>query len=424
MTSFYEEDRTSSQSVDTRSATSNRWDVYYAGRSHGSDRDSWHDQGWHDYDSSGWSGAHQGSAESGSQQPNFRENAKVPKYDGKTALRKYFRKLTLYEMNTNTPASKRAGKLIEEFTDAAWDAVETVDIGMFETEDGVERLKKHLVDELEPLEFTKIAELMQEFFDDFHRAGSQEATAYDTAFRAVYGRLKEVGCELPPLVKAYFFLKKANLDKDTRRAVLVGAGNSYEYERLRASLCAIVLKNSHHVARDEGTRGRFGRFQKGAQGVHLANDDGGGAEPEQTGGSSVGGDSALSELGEMEAEAQVLATQAKAKRAEVDKARGWSKGANPDRLKELKAKLPCTRCKGAGKIVYGHWKDDEECPERRKEAHGAHVTSSEKVSSSARAGSFLTEAVLVMALGTRETLTRVHWQSGCRLCVCSHGCRT
>ena len=51
----------------------------------------------------------------------------MPKYDGKTALRKFFRKLALYDMNTNTPHSKRAGKLIEEFTDAAWDSVGTID---------------------------------------------------------------------------------------------------------------------------------------------------------------------------------------------------------------------------------------------------------------------------------------------------------
>jgi hypothetical protein len=49
----------------------------------------------------------------------------VPKYDGKTALRKFFRKVA--HMNTNTPHSKRAGKLIEEFTDAAWDSVGTID---------------------------------------------------------------------------------------------------------------------------------------------------------------------------------------------------------------------------------------------------------------------------------------------------------
>ncbi|CAE8629549.1 unnamed protein product, partial [Polarella glacialis] len=269
--------------------------------------------------------------------------AKVPKYDGKTALRKFFRKVALCDMNTNTPHSKRAGKLIEEFTDAAWDS--------------------------------------------------------------------EIGCELPPLVKAYFFLQKAKLDHDTRRSVLVGAGSYNEHERLRASVCSLVLKNSSPGPREPepGPRGRFRRFQK-AKGVRLTKDDAAGGDVAGGDAGSSGEGTTPSGLAKLEAEAQVLATQAKAKRAEVDKARGWSKSNNPDRLRELKSKLPCTRCKSAGKLVYGHCKDDEECPERRKESHGTHVTMLTNVSSApARTGSILTEAVLVMALGAREKLCHADW---------------
>ena len=63
-------------------------------------------------------------------------------------------------------------------------------------------------------------------------------------------------------------------------------------------------------------------------------------------------------------EADAFLTQAKKQRSEIEKARGFFKKAaysdpkdKAERLKKLKARLPCAKC-GA----LGHWKDDPECP--------------------------------------------------------------
>ena len=64
-------------------------------------------------------------------------------------------------------------------------------------------------------------------------------------------------------------------------------------------------------------------------------------------------------------EAKAFMTQAKKQRSEVEKARGFFKKTSggedkADRIKKLKARLPCAAC---GQL--GHWKDDPECPHNK-----------------------------------------------------------
>ena len=71
--------------------------------------------------------------------------------------------------------------------------------------------------------------------------------------------------------------------------------------------------------------------------------------------------------------------------------------------------MPCARCKSAGKIIYGHWKDDPECPLKSKQVNEV----------SADGPSFLTDVVVVMALGCRGRLRR---ESSCGKAVLDCAC--
>ena len=78
----------------------------------------------------------------------------------------------------------------------------------------------------------------------------------------------------------------------------------------------------------------------------------------------------------LEEELQVLLTQAAKKRAQVERARGFSsragsgkgggRGETPEarakRVADLKQRMPCSACKANGRTSYGHWHGDPECP--------------------------------------------------------------
>ena len=103
---------------------------------------------------------------------------------------------------------------------------------------------------------------------------------------------------------------------------------------------------------------------------HDGQDDDMETEEDDSDGGGYEGGPVPTELEMLEREAEVLLTQAKKRRAETENARGYFKGAGKgadakgmsDRVRQMKARMPCSRCKEHGKVVYGHWKDDLECP--------------------------------------------------------------
>ena len=72
---------------------------------------------------------------------------------------------------------------------------------------------------------------------------------------------------------------------------------------------------------------------------------------------------------DLEGELEVLLTQVAKKRAQIEKARGFTKNETPtereQRIKDMKARMPCSACKAHGKTVYGHWRGDAACPYKK-----------------------------------------------------------
>lgn len=239
--------------------------------------------------------------------------------------------------------------------------------------DGVDVLLKFLWRELEPLEFLRVMTTLSFFFKTFKRSQGEQFTTYDSNFRAQCLRLTEVGCTLSGVSKAYWFLDKASISEDLRRSVVASAGGVYEYERLRTALCAIVPEvNRSAPAAGGGDRGhqQHGRWNNGQKTSHRVHavaadeDDVDGDMDDSAPGTWA--EDWDEEVEAMEAEAQILMTQAAKRRGEANRNRGFARQESTEqrgrRIDELKKKMACAACRARGKVVYGHWHGDDACP--------------------------------------------------------------
>ena len=309
----------------------------------------------------------------------------IPEYDGSGPMREYQRRVKLFEMSTGIDPSFRAQKLMEKLTGNAWLATESIPLESLKHPDGVSRLLDHLWKELEPLEFLRTFQTLADFYKGFRRSKGQEFAAYDMEFRRHGQRLEEIGAGLSGVTRAYWFLEQAGLSSELRKQVVAAAGGQYDYAKLRSAVMAIVpqvnKEEEQHGSGHQHSNAGNQQWRKAAK-VHATTQDEEGEDAENDFGTASDDGQVPAEL--LEEELQVLLTQAARKRAQVEKARGFSsgnvsgkssgKGESPDarakRIAELKQKMPCSACKANGKTVYGHWHGDAECPYHKKPSKG------------------------------------------------------
>ena len=310
----------------------------------------------------------------------------IPEYDGSGPMREYQRRVKLFEMSTGIDPSFRAQKLMEKLTGNAWLATESIPLESLKHPDGVSRLLDHLWKELEPLEFLRTFQTLADFYKGFRRSRGQEFVAYDMEFRRHGQRLEEIGAGLSGVTRAYWFLEKAGLSSELRKQVVAAAGGQYDYAKLRSAVMAIVpqvnKEDEHHGSGQQQPHSGNRQWRKAAK-VHATTQDATAEDVDDDTGAGSEDGQVPPEL--LEEELHVLLTQAARKRAQVEKARGFSSGnsngkggskgesaeARTKRIAELKQKMPCSACKANGKTVYGHWHGDSECPYNRKVAKGA-----------------------------------------------------
>ena len=380
------------------------------------DRRDWHGQSWQHragrrynsdyYDYCDYSESHDNrdaweawrplqSWESSSTTPASTANAKdekehVPEWDGKSeTLKTYRRRVAIYVANSRTSPSRQGGKLLERFTGAAFQRTENLDPNTLKTDDGVKKLMDFLSSKFEPREAVRVGRVMDEYTEKFKREFGEEIQEFDTKFESRTRELEEVvGVQLPPLLKAHYFLKKLGLPPEKESQIITGALNRYEYEALRDSAMASIpnvkmLRTASTSAPPPGHGGWQLRNGQRGHGVNATQqketDPSESAEPsegiedEQTANNAEGLPEEL--VGAIE-EHEVNMTQAKKFRGEMEKARGFylrpekrDDAGQRERMMKLKQRPPCARC---GKL--GHWKDDPECPRHPQRSNATHVT--------------------------------------------------
>ena len=314
----------------------------------------------------------------------------IPEWDGKSfSLKVYKRKVRLYEASSQTPASRRGCKLLQKLTGDACDKTDHLDPNTLVHEDGVARLLSYLEAKYEPKEAVKVGSAIDEFIERLERRPGEEIRDFDTRFESKMKELEGLIGDFNKNLKAHYFLRKLKVGGERETLVIAGAGNKYEYEALRESAISCIPRI--------GMLGRTPPPPTPGAGFHssqqrrftrkpprraYATEHGEPQEPEEEHEQDLSAeaeegaagayhteadeDSIAAELPDELQEAlhenEVMITQAKKHRSDIEKAREFYRdprqhGDGKDRLKALKARLPCAKC---GKT--GHWKDDPECP--------------------------------------------------------------
>jgi hypothetical protein len=287
-------------------------------------------------------------------------------------MREYTRRVRIYVATTGTDPEYRAGRLLEQLSGQAWRATETLKVEDLRCHDGVDRLLAHLWAELEPVEHLRVFSTLQSFYRSFRKHPGEEFPAFDTRFRVQLQRLDEIGAGISGITKSFWFLETAGLSNDLRKQVVAAAGGTYEYDRLRSAVMAIVPQ----VVKDESAGQGRGHDRKpfrpkNQYRVNMVEDgnpaeEAAEADQEDPEDNPEGGDEDAEDALALEQEAQVLLTEAAKKRSRVEKARGYQKiestSQREERIRALKARMPCSACKAHGFTRYGHWHQDSECP--------------------------------------------------------------
>ena len=292
----------------------------------------------------------------------------LPSFDGTTTLRDYRRRVALFLATTGIDEEFRAGRLMEKLEGRAWQATQTLDVTQLRKPGGVDFLLDHLQQELEPVEHLQIFNVLHGFFKSFRRNRGEEFTTFDTRFRDQVQKPQEIGAPLEGLVKSFWFLETSGISGDLRKQVVAAAGGSYQYERLRSALVALVptvRKDEGETMRHQPSSNHKGKF--GPRKIHGVNavDEGDQEEAEHLHG-DLERDDGDEEAQALEKEAQVLLTQAAKRRSQAEKARGFqrmeSSSERDARVESMKSRLACNACRAHGVVAYGHWHADPECP--------------------------------------------------------------
>ena len=304
----------------------------------------------------------------------------VPSWDGSTPIRDYKRRIELFLATTGIDPEYRAGRLVEQLSGNAWRATETLSMAKLLSPQGVDHLLSHLQSELEPLEYLQVFTTLTGFYKGFRRERGEEMSAYDTRYRVQLQKLEEVGAGITGLTKAFWFLECASISEELRKQVIAAAGGEYSYEKLRIALIAIVPKihRDDNKPKDESSGAkpnnsqprRFVSSKGRSHKVNMVEDEEHG-DPGSEGRPENDDEPNLEEasLEDLEEQAQVLMTQAARKRAAMEKQRGFGKTGSQEsetdrnkRIEKMKSTMACSACRANGKVVYGHWHNDPQCP--------------------------------------------------------------
>lgn len=316
---------------------------------------------------SGDRGGEEASVE-GTSSTHGHDRKKITGKDGSTTLRDYRRRVALFLATTGIDEEFRAGRLMEKLEGRAWQATQTLDVTQLRKPGGVDFLLDHLQQELEPVEHLQIFNVLHGFFKGFRRERGEEFTTFDTRFRDQVQKLQEIGAPLEGLVKSFWFLESSGISGELRKQVVAAAGGSYQYERLRSALVALVptvRKDDGETVRHQhggNAKGKFGpRKVHGVNAVDEGEHDDDGHDHENN-----EPDEEEDAAQALEKEAQVLLTQAAKRRSQAEKARGFqrmeSTAERDARVESMKKRLACNACRAHGIVAFGHWHADPDCP--------------------------------------------------------------
>ena len=255
--------------------------------------------------------------------------------------------------------------LYNHLTGRAWRDAEELDLGALDAEDGVQIFTRWIEAKYLDKEVVKVGKSMSEFFKVLKKGSGQDIREFNQEFDRQTSRLREVGCNLPDLCLAWWYLDKLRLDNTSELSLLSSTGNTYELAKLQEAAIIQDRMNRRLWERRDYPK----KQQALVTEVYDQDDDDGDDASDCEEEIPVPSD-------EETQQAYVAFQNAKSKYRAALRARGTNAGekgmSSEDRLKAAKARSYCSACKQRG-----HWHKDAICPLNKgndvKAAHTTHV---------------------------------------------------
>ncbi|CAE8725915.1 unnamed protein product [Polarella glacialis] len=338
---------------------------------------------------------------------DFKDRVNAPEFDGIVedtgkgdGVRNYLRRLEIWEELTTVPKKKQAIVLFYKLRGRAWTDAETLDIKELQKDHGMDIYKACVRQKYRDLEITTIGDNMKEFFRNLHLKKGQSVREFSNEFDRLWKKLSGMGCGLPTLALAWYYLYKLMLTDQQEATLLSSVGNEYDLEKLqKAALTQIRIgcgrrgryddekekkkKGYHgHYKGDRQVKNKFqprkSNWKDGRNKQHNVNmtdqpaEESGSSYSDET--SSSDADSDIGEIEEdaaaTEHEAYMTMQTAKMKLRDAKNLRGFRGGGKgggkgdkdhqkkiDERLQKAKEQSLCSRCKQKG-----HWHKDDVCP--------------------------------------------------------------
>ena len=162
----------------------------------------------------------------------------VPEFSGEDdrdggKAKSYLRKVQAWRRVTRLKPHKQALVLYNALTGKAWRDAEEIDLTLLDTNDGVDNFLKWVTERYLDKEIVKAGKYMSEFFKHYKRGPSQDIRDFNMEFDRHVNKLKEVGCVLPGVCCAWWYIDKLRMDNAAELSLLSSVGNQYELPRLQ-----------------------------------------------------------------------------------------------------------------------------------------------------------------------------------------------
>ena len=281
----------------------------------------------------------------------------------------YLRKVQAWRRVTRLKPSKQALVLYNSLTGKAWRDAEEIDVAMLDAPNGVEVFLDWIKERYLDKEVVKVGKYMTDFFKHFKRAPHQDIRDYNMEFDRHVAKLKEVGCVLPGVCSAWWFIDKLRLDNAAELSLLSSVQNTYDLHKLQEA--AVVQDRMNRRIWES----RKHEPRKSQQAYMTELDEIPEDEEDTEDLPFAEMDPEFEDMDEEAHEAYVAFQNAKAKYNSVLKARGTTPGATRDEaLQKAKARSYCSVCHQKG-----HWHKDPVCPKYKggnnngATAHTTHI---------------------------------------------------
>jgi len=239
--------------------------------------------------------------------------------------------------------------LYNALSDRAWAYAEELDMDILASESGVSYYLEWIQTRFMEVEMTKISGMMNDLFRKCKKRQEQSVREFNVEFERMVLRLREVQCELPPLVKAWLCVDKLRLSENEELALLASVGNEYDVRRLQQA-AMIQDRSLRHGAggQDGASKPRWQKFSK--QSVHMTTNEEELTSEDEPNDHDDHDQELVEESVAEAAHTAYLAYQgAKAKYKEAMKGRGVDleevRRRNEEKLMQAKARSFCSACK-------------------------------------------------------------------------------